>query len=366
VLPFRDHPALASPGLPTYVHDWFDHDRPGDYWEALDVSLCLNQIQIPALHVSGWYDTYLQGTIDGYLALRRHAGSAFARDNQYLLAGPWIHIPWGDQIGEVNFGGEALLDTDTILLRWFNHWLKGSGDFADEPRIRHFSLFENKWHTTGEWPTGASLTLYLHSEGRANSRKGDGALRTMPPSSDEPTDVFVYDPEVPVLSPGQGAISGSHNQAATEMGNNVLVYTSQQLAEDLAIFGSPRISLYCSASAKTTDFTAKLVRVRPDGRADFVCIGIARSQALFEKAYRSDEVLCWGFELEPTSCRFDAGDCIRLEIASSAFPLYDRNPGGEVSSPRATSWDWVRSTQIVYHDAVRPSALHLPLRGDAA
>lgn len=366
VLPFRDHPALLSDELPGYVRDWFDHDRTGPYWEALDISSCLQQIQIPALHVSGWYDTYLRGTVDGYLALREHAGSAFARENQYLLAGPWVHIPWGDQIGEVNFGAQALIDTDEILLRWFNHWLKDTGEFSVEPRVRHFSLFENKWHQASEWPASANLTLYLHSEGRANSRKGDGTLDATPPSSDEPTDVFVYDPEVPVLSPGPGGISGSHNQSAIEMGNNVLVYTTRPLEEPVAILGSPRVSLYCAASAKTADFTGKLVRVRPDGWVDFVCIGIARSGALFGDAYKSDEILHWSFELEPTSCRFDKGDRIRLEIASSAFPLYDRNPGGDVPSPRATSWDWVRSTQMAYHDADRPSALHLPLRGDAS
>ncbi|WP_446744031.1 CocE/NonD family hydrolase [Silvibacterium acidisoli] len=366
VLPFRDHPAIRSEALPSYVRDWFDHDRAGDYWRALDISTCLQQIQIPALHISGWYDTYLHGTIDGYVALREHAGSAFARENQYLLAGPWVHIPWGDQIGEVNFGVEALIDTDDILLRWFNHWLKDTGDFSREPRVRHFSLFENKWHAASEWPESTALTLFLHSEGRANSRKGDGTLDAIPPSSDEATDIFVYDPEVPVPSPGPGAVSGSYNQSSLEMGNNVLVYTTRALEEPIAVLGSPRVSLYCAASANSTDFTAKLVRVRTDGRADFVCIGIARSQMLFDGVYEPDRIHLWSFELEPTSCRFESGDRICLEIASSAFPLYDRNPGGDVPSARATSWDWVRSTQIVYHDAERPSALHLPLRGDTA
>jgi uncharacterized protein len=365
VLPFRSHPALQSPGIPSYVLDWFDHDRPGSYWQELDVSTSLNHINVPALHVSGWYDTYLKGTIDGYLALREHAATPFARENQYLLAGPWIHIPWGDHIGEVGFGPEALIDTDAILLRWFNHWLKDSGEYADEPRIRHFALFENAWHGTEHWPHKANLTLHLHSEGRANSRKGDGSLQKAKPADDEPCDVFVYDPEVPVTAPGgAAAASGSHNQGSIEMGNNVLVYTGEMLRDELAIFGTPKVSLYCAASAKTTDFTAKLVRVRPDGHADFISIGIARSSYLFPSGFEPGKVLCWEFELEPTSCRFEIGDRIRLEVASSAFPLYDRNPGTDVPSLLATSWDWERSTQFVYHDAARPSALHLPVRDD--
>ncbi len=365
-LPFRSHPALQSKELPSYVLDWFDHDRPGPYWEELGVSTSLERINVPALHVSGWFDTYSKGTIDGFLSLRNHAATPFARDNQYLLAGPWVHIPWGDRIGEMSFGPEAMIDSDAILLRWFNHWLKDSGEFDDEPRIRHFALFENAWHGTEHWPHQSNFTLYLHSEGRANSRKGDGTLRKAEPMPDEPCDVFVYDPEVPVLAPGgQSAMSGTHNQSGLEMGNNVLVYTSEMLLDDLAIFGTPTVTLYCAASAGTTDFTAKLVRVRPEGHADFVTIGIARSSYLFPDGFETDKAQCWRFDLEPTSCRFEVGDRIRLEVASSAFPLYDRNPGTSVPSPRATSWDWQRSTQLVYHDAARPSALHLPLRSDA-
>ncbi|MFT4111709.1 CocE/NonD family hydrolase [Silvibacterium sp.] len=366
VLPFGKHPAIVDPALPSYVRDWFAQTEAGAYWEALDVSACLEQIDVPALHVSGWYDTYLKGTIDGYLALRKHAATEFARENQYLLAGPWVHIPWGDRIGEVNFGAEALLDTDTVLLRWFDHWLKGDDSFAHEPRVRHFALFENKWHGAENWYGQQEMKLHLFSNGRANSRKGDGVLQLEAPEGEAPCDVFVYDPEVPVVAPGGPAsMSGATNQAAVEMGNNVLVYTTEPLLEDVAVFGSPRLVLWCAASAESTDFTGKLVRVRVDGIADFVCIGIARSSYLFGDSYKPDAVMKWEFELEPTSCRFTSGEQIRLEIASSAFPLYDRNPGTRVQSAEATSWDWKRSTQFVFHDGERPSVLYLPLRGDA-
>jgi putative CocE/NonD family hydrolase len=363
VLPFGDHPALRGEGLPQYVSDWFDHAQPCEYWTSLDLSQTLDQICIPALHISGWYDTHLKGSIDGFRALCERAGNDFARAHQYLVAGPWQHIPWGDRIGAANFGQEALLDTDAILLRWFNHWLKDSGEFSSEPRIRHFVLGENSWRQADAWPAKANYKLYLHSAGRANSRKGDGALSTTAPAADEPCDVFVYDPEVPVTAPGgPAAASGQFDQAALEMGNNLLVYTTAPLKDALQIFGTPRVSLYCATSAAHTDFTAKLVRVRPGGAAEFVCIGVARSSWLFAKAgYTADTVHHWEFDLEPTSCCFAAGDCIRLEVASSAFPLYDRNPGSEVASSRATSWDWRLSTQIVHHSSKYPAALHLPV-----
>ena len=96
-------------------------------------------------------------------------------------------------------------------------------------------------------------------------------------------------------------------------------------------------------------------------RRNFICMGIARSSYLFREAgYAADTIHIWNFSLEATSCRFDFGDRIRIEIASSAFPLYDRNPGSGVASCRATSWDWQRSTQIVHHSRELPSALYLP------
>jgi hypothetical protein len=362
VLPFRNHPAIQGERVPRYVLDWFDHHEPCDYWSAMDLSRTVNQVRVPALHTSGWYDMFLHGSIDGFIALTAHAATPFARKHQYLIAGPWLHIPWGDRIGSSDFGPEALIDIDAILLRWFNHWLKDSGEFSAEPKIRHFVLGENRWREAQSWPGRAKQPFYLHSDGKANSRKGDGELSATPPRTEQPCDIFVCDPEVPVASPGPNAQAGQFDQAALELGNNLLVYTSEPLAKALSVFGTPRVCLYCSTSSAHTDFTAKLVRVRPGGAAEFICIGTARSSWLFaESGYVADKIHLWEFDLEPTSCVFAAGDCIRLEVAGSAFPLFDRNPGTDVPSCRATSWDWQRSTQFVFHDSKRPSALYLPV-----
>ena len=266
-------------------------------------------------------------------------------------------------MGTAGFGPEALLDTDSILLRWFNHWLKDSGEFLGEPRVRHFVLGENRWREAQTFPVDPNHILYLHSAGRANSRKGDGVLSLAKPGEAEPCDIFVYDPEVPVLAPGgPAALGGQFDQATLELGNNVLVYTTETLSEPLRVLGSPLVSLFCASSSAHTDFTAKLVRVRPNGLAEFLSMGIARSSWLFhDQGYTANKIHLWKFFLEPTSCRFAAGDRIRLEIASSAFPLYDRNPGSGVPSCRATSWDWRRSRQTVYHDPACCSALRLPV-----
>jgi putative CocE/NonD family hydrolase len=362
--PYRQHPALLQSGLPPYVLNWFDHDRPSHYWTELDISRALLQIQVPALHLSGWFDTYLKGSIDGYLALSAGAGSLLARENQYLIAGPWVHIPWGDLVGEQNFGSAALLDTDAILLKWFNHWLKGSGDFSDEPKIRHFALGANEWRSAESWKASATLELYLHSDNRANSRKGSGHLSVIPPKTEEPRDIFVYDPEVPVHGPGgPGSLGGPANQSALELGNNLLVYTTSPLTSPIHVFGHAEVELHCSTSADCADLVAKLVKVTAQGRAEFVCIGIARSTYLFgDEKYSADAVHRWRFPLEPTSCVFFAGESIRLEIAGSAFPLYDRNPSVAGVKPcTADSWNWKRSTHSILHEPDYASVLRLPV-----
>ena len=365
-VPYGEHPAIADAALPSYVRDWIAHREHGTYWRSLDISTRIDQIKIPALHIAGWFDTYLEGSIAGYLALRNHAGNAFARENQYLIAGPWVHIPWGDRAGDANFGEAANLNTDEVLLRWFNHWLKDTGDFSGEPRIRYFSLGPNEWRIANDWPAEAADPLYLHSGGKANSRKGDGTLLTNAPVGDEPRDVFVYDPEVPVLAPGgPQATSGPSDQSTLEMGNNLLVYTTAPALREIEIFGHPYVRLYAATSAAHADFTAKIVRVAASGRAEFLSIGIARSGWLFrETGYAADEVKAWQFTLEPVAFVLAQGERLRLEIASSAFPLYDRNPSTDVEPQLAGHSNWKRSTQQVLHSAENPSALYLPVAGD--
>ncbi len=343
---------LQAEDLPTYLRDWIEHTEPGEYWAHLDVSSSLDRITIPALHVSGWYDTYLKGSVDGFLALSRHK-------HQYLLAGPWQHIPWGPRIGDSNFGADAALDTDELLLRWFNHWLKDSGEFAAEPRVRHFALGAcepgvSRWRGAESLDSGSALTLYLASGGRANSSKGDGVLAAIAAGRGG-RDHFVYDPEVPVTAP-----AGPSDQAVLEQGNNLLVFTTAPLDLPVHVLGSPVVTLYAATSASSADFTAKLVRLTPGGRAEFLAIGIARSSYLFSN-YTSDSVWVWRFQMEPTSAIFAAGDSIRLEVAGCAFPLYDRNPSTNHPARHAGPRSWRRSTHSVLHGAAHPSHVQLPL-----
>jgi len=340
---------FESECLPTYLHDWLEQNQPGFFWEKMDVSTRIDAIDIPALHVSGWQDSYLNGSIAGFNAFS-------SRNNHHLLAGPWMHIPWGRKVGDQDYGESAALDTDAILLKWFDHWLKGSGDFDDAPPIRHFVLGKNEWQSAKTWGSNLTgTTFFLTSDGRANSSKGDGHLLTEIPDHSPPRDIFIHDPEVPVPSSTQG------DQSSIAQGNNVLCYITTPLATPVQILGRPRLRLYASSSAAQTDFVGKLVAVSPNNRSTYISIGIARSQHLFSSSYAAETVYFWDFELEATSFYISEGHRLRLEISSSAFPLFDRNPGSDIPPALADSWTWCRSTQTILHDAAHPSSIVLPL-----
>lgn len=364
--PYSRIGCLTARGLPTYHRDWTTHRRAGGWWSRHDVSTRADRIRVPALHLWGWFDTYLDGGEQLYQRLL-----AESKAPQYLVAGPWNHIPWSRYSGEVDHGPDAVLDTDRLLLRWFNHWLKDSGEFAGEPRVRSFALGENRWRVLAAWPRPSDPDLsvqdwYLDSDGRANAIHGDGSLSLTPPTGPRPRDGFVHEPEVPVAAPGPGAAPGAYLQNRQDSMNNVLVYTSPVLTGPLRIAGRPRVRLHATSRTGSADLVAKLVRVLADGRSYNVCLGIVRSSWLFgSRGLTPDRVQCWDFDLEPTHCVFAAGERLRLIVTGSAFPLYDRNPGSGVSPEAAHSQDWLQNQQQIVHDHDHPSRLRLPLEARA-
>ena len=359
---------LTDEALPTYYRDWIQHDSASSYWSDQDISARYEKIEVPALHVAGWYDTYLQGSLDGYVALRAHAGTEAGRANQYLIAGPWQHIPWDRRIGDQDLGPDAVLDTDAILLRWFNHWLKRDDSFAHEPRVRIFNLGANSWQNLPDWPPAPDqikeVPLYLGSEGKANSGHGDGRLDWQNPVSNQKRDVLVVDPEVPLSAPGGNtAAPGAFRQDRLEAGNNVLVYRSEPLPRPLHVCGNPRVQVFISSSSAECDVVAKLTRIDLQDQTWNVCLGAARAKTLFRnEPLLADAPTRWTISLEATSCIFEAGERIGLEIAGTAFPLLDRSSNRVgISAREAGPMNWQRVTLQILHDDQFTSGLILPV-----
>ena len=370
--PVGDIPAtqVAAP----YLWQWLRHPSRDGYWMDRSASQHYAKMRTPALHVTGWYDLLLEGTIATFLALRTGAATPEARDGQHLIIGPWIHGAYTPcppiPAAQVDFGQNAYLDVPGLELRWLDHWLKGEdAGIADEPPIRLFVMGDNTWRGEQEWPLARTrwTRWYLHSHGRANGLDGDGQLTTDPPR-DEPADRFTYDPSDPVptlggcLSP-YGLEPGVFDQRPVERRGDVLVFTSAPLERDLEVTGPVTLELWAASSARDTDFTAKLVDVQSDARALNVCDGIV--QARYRRSVTAASLITPGviypyrIELTPTSNLFRRGHRVRVEISSSNYP--DRAPNPNTGQPLNSAWVPVLAHQVVYHDDRHPSAITLPI-----
>jgi putative CocE/NonD family hydrolase len=372
-LPLTDMPEIAA-RTPDYF-EWLAHPAPDDFWQQRQPA-DLSQIGTPALMVGGWYDVFLRGTIASYEAIKSSSGSA---PHARLIIGPWAHANPSGSYPERDFGpmsGLGAADVVGATLSWFDRHLKGIEPEDDsEAPVRIFVMGPNIWRDELDWPLPDTVftEYHLHSTGLANHALGDGTL-TGEPASQEPPDSYLYDPRDPVptvggsvLLPGAfvSANSGPRDQAEIEERHDVLCFTGAPLADDLEVTGPVELVLFASSSALDTDFTAKLVDVSPDGRAELVTDGILRAryrESLSRpQLLKPGEVYEFLIELGATSRVFPAGHRIRLDISSSNFPRFDRNTNSGGTIAADGSDDLVVALNRVFHDGQHPSRLVLPL-----
>jgi putative CocE/NonD family hydrolase len=363
---YRHLPLLTMDEAAGFVSQhWRDqqcHPTLDEFWEPKRYQHRLHQLDVPTLHVSGWYDDEQVGTPVNFAAMV--AGGA---PGQHLLMGPWGHqVNTTRTLGEVDFGPTALIDLEGYWLRWLDAQLK-DGPWDDEP-VRYFVMGVNEWRDSPVWPPqGMTPTpLYLRSGGAANSRLGDGRLSWDAPPQDEPDDAYDSSPErpVPFLTPSTSSqIGGPDDYSAVELRGDVLVYTSEPLTEPLQLVGPVRLVLHATSSAPDTDFTGKLVDVHPTGFAQRLCDGMVRARYRegFDAArlLEPGEIVEYDIDLWHTSHVFLPGHRLRVEVASSAFPKYDRNLN--TGEPLTTSTRMQTAAQVVHHDAARPSHLVVPV-----
>ena len=361
-LPLRDYLPLLDVDAP-YFRDWIEHSTFDEYWRPTAVDEDFSRITVPALHTGGWYDIFHAGTVASFRAM----GPA----PQKLLLGPWQHSPWrAITVGPRQDAGAN--EVDDWHLRFFDDVLKGerTGIFDFPGRV--FVLGED-WRDVDGWPPSQSVetAYYLHSGGRANSAYGDGTLSLDAPT-DEQADVFVYDPLMPSTSFGghsccseEVAPMGPADQEPHEASKGVLVYTTRPLDRELVLLGDAAVDLYASSTALDTDFTARLCVVDRGGTSTNLKEGIIRAR--FRDSFSQPsllepgEVYSFTIPLGPVGIHLEPGQRIRLDIASSDFPQWDRNlnTGGALGMEPASAA--VVATQAVFHDGARPSRLLLPV-----
>ena len=376
-LPLKEFPALKRPGLAPCYYDWLAHPSNDEYWQEWSIENKYDQVHAAAFNLGGWYDIFLGGTLKNFTGMRERGGTSQARRGQKLLVGPWVHAPHVfSKPGQIapGFGSShGAVGIDGLLLRWFDYWLKGEENgVMDEPPVRLFIMGANTWRDETQWPPQdvEYVNFYLHSDGGANTLNGDGKL-SAETSAEEPEDVFLYDPRNPVPTLG-GALAGGDfgvgdrgglDQRPLEARQDVLVYSSTPLDRDTEVTGPISVTIYAASSAPDTDFTAKLVDVHPSGEAVNIADGIIRARyresLATAKAIEPGKVYEYSIDLVATSNLFKTGHQIRLEVSSSNFPRFDRNPntGEEVASEKELR----PALQRIYHGGDLPSHVRLPI-----
>jgi hypothetical protein len=357
------------------------HRTYDDFWRARNLRPHLKDIKPPVMVVGGWFDAEnLFGALEVYKSVRRNS----RQTDCLLVMGPWCHAAWirddGAKLGDVSFGGKsAAFYREHIELPFYEYHLKGKG----EGKHRGAWVFEtgaNTWRRHDAWPPAGtkSRVLYFHADGR---------LREAPPPDARPEDghdEYLSDPSRPVPFENKLSIRKSQefmtaDQRYAARRPDVLVFETDVLNEDLTVAGPIGAELFVSTTGTDADFVVKVIDVYPDYHPEpkpnppfqppvGVTMGgyqqLLRGEVMpgrFRKSFEKPEAMAPG---EPTRVKFTLPDVyhtfcrghrIMVQVQSSWFPLFDRNPQTFVDIPRAKPSDYRKATQRVYRTRELPS-----------
>ncbi len=343
-------------------------------WSTIEFGSEGDRNGAPALYVNSWYDVSTGPNLAMFEYQTRHAATEVARNNTFMIIAPTTHCQMGrvesehTVIGERDMG-DARFDYTGFLVRWYDRWLKGiDNGIEKEPRVRAFDMGAKTWRTFDTWPPREATrqTYFLTSDGGANTAAGNGRLTLTRPKATG-LDRYTYDPLHPTPSLGgqvccfNAAVPGSFDQSPVQARPDVLVYTSPPLAVPVNVTGPVTVTLYLSSDVKDTDLMVKLVDVDPDGRAynlDEQALRVRWRQG-YDAPVFMEAGQVYKVEIPPlvTSNTFQAGHRIRVAIASSAFPVYERNLN--TGGPNYNEKDPVVAHNVIHHGPAHPSAVLL-------
>lgn len=397
-----DSPLQWAPEYEDYLFDQWERGNFDDYWRQPELHAAGHYDAFDGIAVMlmcGWWDPYAQTTTDNFAGLSARTGHS-----AHMVLGPWTH---GERsvsfAGNVDFGPAATLDgnlaDDYVQMRlaWFDRWLKADHARVDAaPVVRYFRMgggsgardaegrivHGGAWHSSDHWPLPQTLFTpwYLHA---------DGSLSPEMPEEARGERSFDFDPAKPVQTIGGSITSGeplmfagAYDQrtdaqlfgAMPPFGplaerDDVLVFESAVLQQDVEVTGTVHIHLWVSSNAVDTDFTAKLIDVypvsdeHPEGYAMNITDGILRCR--YRESWESPKLMEPGevvpitIEPMPTSNLFRKGHRIRLDISSSNFPRFDVNPN--TGAPEGSAGTHQVARNRVHLSKAHPSHVLLPI-----
>lgn len=361
-LPLDDIPdyvfSTMSPMLKKYLRE-----QDKEFWAFREIH---NQVNAPTCVLTGWWDR-LVDTISNFEGMVENGPKNFRKDHRIII-GPWGHNSQNltRNQGPLDFGPSADTTYTDEITRWYDYHYKSiDTGIASEPPVKLFVIGENKWRFEHEWPLARTryTDFFLHSDGSANTVFGNGLLSTSEPGVERP-DEYNYDPRDPIMSMMDiTSQAAPRDQAPLNGRQDILVYQTPPLEAELEVIGPVRLTLWAASSAPDTDFTAKLIDVHPNGLAINLCYGIIRAR--YRNGYDAPTLIEPGRPYEytinmmPTGIRFGVGHRIRLDVASSDFPNFDRNHN--TGKDFWSDSELRVARQTVYHEQDYSSRLTLPV-----
>ncbi|MCE7010190.1 CocE/NonD family hydrolase [Kibdelosporangium philippinense] len=324
---------LGGAGAPWY-DDWVDHpDRTDSYWDSFRVTDALHRVEVPTLLIGGWHDYFIQQTLAQYDALR-------ARNVQVAVTiGPWTHLTVDNKIAMPQ------------AISWLDEHAAGRAPVHRAAPVQVF--VSGQWQNHQTWPPAdmRTETWYLQSDNRLA-----GSVSTEESSGTG----FRYDPENPTPSVGGRVMAlsgGAKDNRKLEARDDVVVFTTEPLAEAVEVHGEPVVELHVTSDNANADLFARICDVDPSGRSVNVTDRIVRCT---ERDTVAGEVRTVRMTLDPTAHRFEPGHRIRLQISGGAFPRFARNLGTGENPGTGTAMK--AASHVIQHDATQPSRISLPRR----
>lgn len=340
----------------SHYHDWLAHCELDDYWRQLSPKSYLQDVDLPMLHIGGWFDTHLRGTVRLYQAMASRSNLP-----QHLIIGPWAHLPWGRKVGSIDYGVEANSPIDQLQVRWFDHFLKGiDTGLLEQPPVCLFEMGSNRWRHFAEFPAEPPKAYRLLTTGlaamdeRAGKLEEAGKLKSNPQVSTLP-DVLVHDPWRPVPSQGGHAAfpAGAFDRSSIDSRSDVLTYSSAPLKNNLYLAGEITVEVSCTADAASFDLCAVLSEVKPNGTVYNFTQGYLRVNA--------NSAAPLTLTLQPTCICIAEGSAIRLSLSVACFPAYAMNSGMGTPPSESQLIDAKVIAITVYSDDQNCSQLLLPV-----
>ncbi|MGH8031685.1 MAG: CocE/NonD family hydrolase [Luteimonas sp.] len=382
-----DYARAADLDQLPYWRKLVEHPSYDAFWQgqALDKVMARTPLKVPTMWLQGlWDQEDMWGAIHSYAAMEPRDA-----DNRlnYLVMGPWRHSQVnysGTSLGALQFDGDTALQFRRDVLKpFFDQYLVSNAPRAEIPPVLIYDTGANRWDRLPSWPLSCDSgcaaqpkRLYLHAGGRLSF---DAPLAGQPEY-----DEYVSDPAKPVpFVPRPVRMDDRQvwttwlvqDQRFVDGRTDVLTYVSEPLTAPLRIAGAPTADLRASTSGSDSDWVVKLIDVYPDTVASTPAMGgyeLAVSLAIFRGRYResfetptalvADQPLAYRFGLPTANHTFLPGHRLMVQVQSSLFPLYDRNPQTFVPNIFfAKPGDYRKATQRIWHTPAMASAIYLPV-----